>query len=329
MRPLLEVENLTTTLAGTGATILDRVSFTLREGEVLGVVGESGSGKSMLALTIMGLLPRALRRAAGRIALDGEDLAALSLAKWRARRGRDLAMIFQEPMTALNPVMTVGRQVEEVLTRRRGLSRREARAEAIRLFERVEIPSPEQRLAAYSYELSGGLRQRVMIATALAARPKLLIADEPTTALDVTIQGQILDLMRDLQRESGLSMLLITHDLGVIAEIADRVLVLYAGRVAELAPVRQLFDAPVHPYTKALLASIPKTSGPRSRLVSIDGTVPSVGSMADACRFAPRCPLARPICTARAPAVLPVGPEHAAACHAAFPYDAPALEEVA
>jgi peptide/nickel transport system ATP-binding protein len=328
MRPLLEIQDLTTTLAATGATILDRVSFTLRSGEVLGVVGESGSGKSMLALTIMGLLPRALHRSGGRILLEGEDLADRPAADWREKRGRDLAMIFQEPMSALNPVMRIGAQVEEVLVRRRGMAAGEARKEVLRLFQRVEIPSAEQRLSSYPHELSGGMRQRVMIAMALAARPKLLIADEPTTALDVTIQAQILDLMRGLRGDSGLAMLLITHDLGVIAEIADRVLVLYAGRVAEIAPVDQLFDAPAHPYTKALLASIPRTSGPRDRLVSIEGVVPGAGALSDACRFAPRCAFARDLCTSRAPAVRPLASEHAVACHAAFAYEA-ALESVA
>ncbi len=328
MRPLLEIQDLTTTLAATGATILDRVSFTLRPGEVLGVVGESGSGKSMLALAIMGLLPRALHRSGGRILLEGEDLADRPAADWREKRGRDLAMIFQEPMSALNPVMRIGAQVEEVLVRRRGMAAGEARKEVLRLFQRVEIPSAEQRLSSYPHELSGGMRQRVMIAMALAARPKLLIADEPTTALDVTIQAQILDLMRGLRGDSGLAMLLITHDLGVIAEIADRVLVLYAGRVAEIAPVDQLFDAPAHPYTKALLASIPKTSGPRDRLVSIEGVVPGAGALSDACRFAPRCAFARDLCTSRAPAVRPLASEHAVACHAAFAYEA-ALESVA
>jgi peptide/nickel transport system ATP-binding protein len=328
MRPLLEIQDLTTTLAATGATILDRVSFTLRPGEVLGVVGESGSGKSMLALAIMGLLPRALHRSGGRILLEGEDLADRPAADWREKRGRDLAMIFQEPMSALNPVMRIGAQVEEVLVRRRGMAAGEARKEVLRLFQRVEIPPAEQRLSSYPHELSGGMRQRVMIAMALAARPKLLIADEPTTALDVTIQAQILDLMRGLRGDSGLAMLLITQDLGVIAEIADRVLVLYAGRVAEIAPVDQLFDAPAHPYTKALLASIPKTSGPRDRLVSIEGVVPGAGALSDACRFAPRCAFARDLCTSRAPAVRPLASEHAVACHAAFAYEA-ALESVA
>jgi oligopeptide/dipeptide ABC transporter ATP-binding protein len=322
--PLLSVRNLSTALAG-GTRILDGVSFDLARGEVLGVVGESGSGKSMLALTVMGLLPPAVRRVSGSIRLDGEDLAALSPAAWRAKRGRDLSMIFQEPMAALNPVMTVGAQVEEVLTRRRGLSRAAARREAADLFRRVEIPSPAERLSAYPHELSGGMRQRVVIAIALAARPKLLVADEPTTALDVTIQAQILDLLRSLRREQELTLLLITHDLGVVAEIADRVLVLYAGRVAEIAPARTLFDAPAHPYTRALLASIPKTAGPRGRLVSIDGAVPGVGALPDGCRFAPRCPWATPACAAAPPPLRPLNEGQAAACLRPFAA-APALD---
>jgi peptide/nickel transport system ATP-binding protein len=324
--PILAVQGLTTSLGGGEIRILDDVSFSLRPGQVLGVVGESGSGKSLLALAIMGLLPRAIRRTAGRILLDGEDLAALSPQAWRERRGRDLAMIFQEPLTALNPVMPVGRQVEEVLTRRRGMRAGEARREAIRLFQRVEIPAAEARLGSYPHELSGGMRQRVVIAIALAARPKLLIADEPTTALDVTIQAQILDLLRDLQREQGLSMLLITHDLGVIAEAADQVLVLYAGRVAEIAPVRRLFDAPAHPYTRALLASIPKTSGPRGRLASIEGAVPGVADLKPGCRFADRCPLRRDVCTAGAPPSYPIAPDHWAACLEPAGYRVPAPE---
>jgi oligopeptide/dipeptide ABC transporter ATP-binding protein len=324
--PLLEVQGLATTLTGGRTAILDDISFSLEPGQVLGVVGESGSGKSMLALALMGLLPRAIRRTAGRILLEGEDLAALTPQAWRAKRGRDLAMIFQEPLTALNPVMPVGAQVVEVLTRRRGLRGGEARREAVRLFQRVEIPSAEARLASYPHEMSGGMRQRVVIAMALAARPKLLVADEPTTALDVTIQAQILDLLRDLQREEGLSMLLITHDLGVIAEAADRVLVLYAGRVAEIAPVRRLFDAPAHPYTRALLASIPKTSGPRGRLASIEGAVPGAAELGAGCRFAERCPLRRDVCSAGAPPAHRVADDHWASCLEPAGYRTPHLE---
>jgi oligopeptide/dipeptide ABC transporter ATP-binding protein len=327
-RPVLEVKGLTTALAGGTMTILEDVSFGLQPGEVLGVVGESGSGKSMLALSVMGLLPKAVRRTAGHIILDGEDLAGLSPDRWRERRGSDLAMIFQEPMTALNPVMRVGDQVAEVL-RHRGMPAGKARLEVVDLFRKVEIPSPEQRVRAYPHELSGGMRQRVMIAIALAANPKVLIADEPTTALDVTVQAQILDLLRKLQKERGLSLLFITHDLGVIAEIADRVLVLYAGRVAEIASVRKIFDSPQHPYTRALLASIPEIGGPRGRLVTIEGAVPSIGTMPKGCRYAPRCPFRRNICEQEPPRLGLVSPDQAAACVQPFGFEQPQEEALA
>lgn len=327
-RPILEIKGLTTTLASSKATVLEDVSFSLQPGEVLGVVGESGSGKSMLALSVMGLLPKVIRRTDGYIILNGEDLTGSPPEHWREKRGRDLAMIFQEPMTALNPVMRVGDQVAEVL-RRRGVPAEKARQETINLFMQVEIPSPEQRVRAYPHELSGGMRQRVMIAIALAADPKVLIADEPTTALDVTVQAQILDLLRKLQRERGLSLLFITHDLGVIAEIADRVLVLYAGRVAELASVRKIFDSPQHPYTRALLASIPETKGPRGRLVTIEGAVPSVGTMPKGCRYAPRCTFRRDICEQEPPRLGIVGPSQAAACLQPFGFEQPQEEALA
>jgi oligopeptide/dipeptide ABC transporter ATP-binding protein len=314
MAALLAVEDLHVALAGSGARILEKVSLTLEPGEVLGIVGESGSGKSMLALSIMGLLPLAIRYVGGTIRLDGADLVAEGPDAWRRRRGRDLAMIFQEPMTALNPVMRVGRQVVEVLVKRRGLSPAAARTEALALFRRVEIPRAEATIEAYPHEMSGGMRQRVMIAMALATRARVLIADEPTTALDVTIQAQILDLLRDLKAEYGLAVLFITHDLGVIAEIADRVMVLYAGHVAEVAPVRTIFDAPRHPYTRALLSAIPKTAGVRDRLTSIDGAVPGAGAMPRGCRFAPRCGVGRPVCERAPPGLGALGPDHAVAC---------------
>jgi peptide/nickel transport system ATP-binding protein len=326
--PILEIKGLTTVLAGGRAKILEDISFYLQPGEVLGIVGESGSGKSMLALSVMGLLPNAIRRTAGHIVLDGEDLTSLSSDGWRERRGRDLAMIFQEPMTALNPVMRVGDQVAEVL-RRRGMSTEKPQQEVIALFKQVELPSPEQRIRAYPHELSGGMRQRVMIAIALAANPRVLVADEPTTALDVTVQAQILDLLRKLQKERGLSLLFITHDLGVIAEIADRVLVLYAGRVAEIAPVRKIFDSPQHPYTCALLASIPEINGPRGRLVAIEGSVPSIGSMPKGCRYAPRCPFRRNICEQEPPRLGIVSPDQAAACVQPFGFERPQEEVLA
>jgi oligopeptide/dipeptide ABC transporter ATP-binding protein len=322
MSSVLTVSHLTTRLSsgGHGPTILEDVSLSLEAGEVLGIVGESGSGKSMLALSVMDLLPPTIRRSSGRIRLLGTDLTGLPPAAWRARRGRDLAMIFQEPMTSLNPVMRIGRQIEEVLVMRRGLDAKAARRRAIGLLERVELSEPASRLAAYPHELSGGMRQRVMIAIALAAQPKVLIADEPTTALDVTIQAQILDLLRDLQQETGLALMLITHDLGVIAEIADRVMVLYAGRIAETAAVRTLFDAPAHPYTQALLASIPGLGPRRERLTSIEGSVPGVGLFAAGCRFAPRCPYRQPACEQGPPMPLPISEGHNVACIRPFGY---------
>jgi len=266
------------------------------------------------------LLPPALRMNTRRMALLGNDLAGKPREAWRTHRGRDIAMIFQEPMSSLNPVMRVGTQIEEVLRWRGRMTGAPARRRALELLEQVEIPSPRDRLRAYPHELSGGLRQRVMIAIALAAEPKLLIADEPTTALDVTVQAQILDLLRALQRQTGLSLILITHDLGVIAEIADRVMVLYAGRVAETAPVRTIFDAPAHPYTEALLASNPVISGARQRLVTIAGSVPEAMNMPPGCRFAPRCPYRRDPCEASPPAVCPLSTDHYVACIRPFGY---------
>ena len=320
MTDVLAVAGLTVRLTAhpERSSILDDVGFSVAEGEVLGIVGESGSGKSMLALSVMGLLPPALTLRAGRIAVLGDELAGRPREAWRVHRGRDMAMIFQEPMTSLNPVMRIGTQITEVLRWRGGLGRTEARQRALELLEQVEIPSPRRRLDAYPHELSGGMRQRVMIAIALAASPKLLIADEPSTALDVTVQAQILDLLRSLQRRSGLTMILITHDLGVIAEIADRVMVLYAGRVAETAPVRTIFDAPAHPYTRLLLESIPDIAARRERLATNPGAVPDVFSMPPGCRFAPRCPYRQAPCEQAPPALRPLAPDHHAACLRAF-----------
>jgi peptide/nickel transport system ATP-binding protein len=319
---LLEVEKLTTVVgtAASAPSVLEDVSFTLDAGEVLCVVGESGSGKSMLALTLMGLLGFPVRRASGRILLDGEDITAGGAAAWRQRRGRDLSMIFQEPMTSLNPIMRVGEQIGEVLRLRKGMSAEKARRRAIELLERVEIPAAASRLAAFPHELSGGMRQRVMIAVALAAEPKLLIADEPTTALDVTIQAQILDLLRDIQAESGMALMLITHDLGVVAEMAHKVMVLYAGRVAEMADVETVFDAPAHPYTQALLASIPSLDSEGDRLVTIPGSVPGVGLMPKGCRFAPRCPHVKEDCRQAPPPLSTLGPAQGVACLRPFGY---------
>jgi peptide/nickel transport system ATP-binding protein len=319
--PLLEVTGLTTTLGVSGPEILSQVGLDLLAGEVLGVVGESGSGKSMLALSIMGLLPPPIRVRGGRILLQGQDLLALDRTAMRGLRGGDVAMVFQEPMTSLNPVMRVGQQIGETLRWHRGLRGDAARDEAVALLRRVEMPDAPRQIDAYPHELSGGMRQRVMIAMALAGQPRLLIADEPTTALDVTIQAQILELVRRIQRENGMSVLWITHDLGVVAEMCDRVAVMYAGRVVETGQALDIFDRPAHPYTRGLLASRPRISTGAQWLSVIEGTVPGVGQLGTGCSFAPRCRLARAAC-ASVPPLQEVGPGHSAACVAPFEADA-------
>ena len=311
--PILQVQQVTTALGADGPEILSAVDISLKSGEVLGVVGESGSGKSMLALSIMGLLPRPITVRSGDILLQDRNLLQLPAQELRALRGKDMAMIFQEPMTSLNPVMRVGQQIGEVLRWHRSMQGEAARQEGIALLKRVEMPDPLRQIDAYPHELSGGMRQRVMIAIALAGRPKLLIADEPTTALDVTIQAQILELIRNIQRDDGMSVLLITHDLGVIAEMCDRVAVMYAGRVVEQGAVLDIFDRPAHPYTRGLLASRPKISAGSNWLSTIEGTVPAVGQMGTSCSFAPRCALAGPDCAQRPP-LREVGVAHHAAC---------------
>ena len=313
VNPLLRVQQLSTTLGSRGPDILSDIEISLNSGEVLGVVGESGSGKSMLALSIMGLLPSPITVRQGAITLQDQDLLGLPPAKLRALRGKDMAMIFQEPMTSLNPVMRVGQQIGEVLSWHRALKGAAAREESLALLRRVEMPDPQRQIDAYPHELSGGMRQRVMIAIALAGQPRLLIADEPTTALDVTIQAQILELIRKIQRDAGMAVLLITHDLGVIAEMCDRVAVMYAGRVVEQGAVLDIFDRPAHPYTRGLLASRPKISAGANWLSTIDGTVPALGQVGAGCSFAPRCPMVNPACTQRPP-LREVGPAHLAAC---------------
>ena len=314
---LLQVQQLTTGLGTGGPEILRAVDLHLDAGEVLGVVGESGSGKSMLALSIMGLLPAGVRVHGGSIVLQGQDLLAPGAVPMRSLRGKDLAMIFQEPMTSLNPVMRVGQQIGEVLRWHTELRGGAARREAIDLLQRVEMPDAQRQVDAYPHELSGGMRQRVMIAMALAGRPKLLIADEPTTALDVTIQAQILDLMRKLQADNGMSVMLITHDLGVIAEMSDRVAVMYAGKVVETGAALDIFDRPAHPYTRGLLASRPRIDAGAQWLSTIEGTVPALGQMPPGCSFAPRCPLAQPACGV-VPPLREVGVGHQAACITPF-----------
>ncbi|HSS69808.1 MAG TPA: ABC transporter ATP-binding protein [Casimicrobiaceae bacterium] len=317
MTALLEVEGLRTSFtveAGEFAAV-DGVSFSLEAGHTLGLVGESGCGKSVTALSIMGLIPApAGRIAAGAIRLDGADLLQLSAAAMRELRGDRLSMIFQEPMTSLNPAFTVGEQIVEGILRHRKSSHEAARARAIEMLRRVHIPSPERRFDDYPHRLSGGMRQRVMIAMALACEPKLLIADEPTTALDVTIQAQILDLMRTLREETGTAIILITHDLGVVAELADEVAVMYAGRIVERAPVATLFARPQHPYTVGLLGSIPRLDIEQERLPAIEGLVPNPLAPVAACRFHPRCPFAIDKCRRDDPPPMPMGDKHLAAC---------------
>ena len=284
------------------------VSFTLRAGSTLCLVGESGCGKSMTALSLLRLIPEPGRLAAGRILFEGRDIAELPESAMEHVRGRDIGMIFQEPMTSLNPVIRVGEQVAEPLVRHSRLSKKAALAEAVELFRQVGLPAPEMRLRDYPHQLSGGMRQRVMIAMALACKPRLLLADEPTTALDVTIQGQILALLGDLARHRGMGLLLITHDLGVVAEMADEVGVMYAGRIVERAPVRDLFAEPLHPYTRGLIRSAPTPDTPPSvPLDAIPGTVPSPGNLPQGCPFRPRCPEADERCRNEPPTL--AGPD--------------------
>jgi oligopeptide/dipeptide ABC transporter ATP-binding protein len=314
---LLRVDHLTTVfdLAGGVAPAVLDVSFHVDAGETLCLVGESGSGKSVTALSILRLVQRPGRIAGGSIVFKGRDLLTLDEREMRKVRGAGIALVFQEPMTALNPVFTIGNQIEETLMVHGVARGRAARDRAVELLEAVRIPEPQQRVRDYPHQLSGGLRQRALIALALACHPSLVIADEPTTALDVTIQAQILDLLRDLQKRLGLALLLITHDLGVVAEMADRVAVMYAGRLVEEAPVRELFRDPRHPYTRGLLGSIP--GGARgSRLQAIQGTVPPLGQLPRGCAFAPRCPNRFDPCDLAPPgAAVVVPPDHTARCY--------------
>jgi peptide/nickel transport system ATP-binding protein len=320
MSVLLEVRDLRTSFAVEGGELfaVDGVSLTLEAGRTLCIVGESGCGKSATALSIMGLVA-APGRVSGEILFDGVDLAQVSPAAMRELRGDRLSMIFQEPMTSLNPVLTVSRQITETLILHQGLRARAAAARAIEMLRLVRIPEPERRARQYPHELSGGMRQRVMIAMALACHPKLLIADEPTTALDVTIQAQILDLMRELKSEIGAAIILITHDLGVVAEMAQRVVVMYAGRKVEEAPVGDLFRRPQHPYTLGLLASVPRLGATLGRaepprLAEIPGTVPSLRDPIVGCAFSPRCAYATERCSREAPPLEAKTAAHLAAC---------------
>ena len=318
MTPLLDVKGLRTEFRSGGSVFaaVDGVSFTLSPGETLGIVGESGCGKSVTSLSIMRLVPSPPGRvAAGEINFEGRNLLDLPESEMQAVRGDAISMIFQEPMTSLNPVQTVGDQIIEAVRLHRSVSPAEARARALEMLRLVKIPSPETRLDEYPHQLSGGMRQRVMIAMALACDPKILIADEPTTALDVTIQAQILDLLRDLRARTGAAIMLITHDLGVVAEIAHRVIVMYAGRIVEEAPVDLLFADPQHPYTLGLLGSIPRLgSDGDERLIAIEGVVPNPYALPPGCRFSPRCPLADAKCRSEAPELREIGRGHRTAC---------------
>ncbi|GAB4314097.1 MAG: ABC transporter ATP-binding protein [Candidatus Sumerlaeia bacterium] len=300
------------------ARAVDDVSFELRKGQTLGVVGESGCGKSVTSLSILRLLPEppAEILSGSRIVFEGRDLLALSPAEMRRIRGNKISMIFQEPMTSLNPVFTIGDQIGEVLRVHKGLSRREALDEAIRLLSIVHMPRPEERVRHYPHQLSGGMRQRVMIAMALACNPALLIADEPSTALDVTVQAQILSLMNELRAKFQSSIMLITHDLGVIAEMCDEVIVMYAGQVVEAAPVVELFRRPLHPYTRGLMRCIPRPDDIRTgrRLYSIEGTVPAATNFPEGCRFHPRCPFATAECRRDVPPIIAAAPAHTVRC---------------
>jgi len=294
---------------------VDGVDFALAPGRTLGIVGESGCGKSVTALSIMGLVPQPPGRiAGGEVLFEGEDLLKVSAGRLRELRGDKLAMIFQEPMTSLNPAFPVGEQIAETLLRHRKLGRKEAGRQALDMLRRVRIPSPERRARDYPHQLSGGMRQRVMIAMALACGPKLLIADEPTTALDVTIQAQILELMRALRSEFGSAIILITHDLGVVAELADDVIVMYAGQVIERCAAARLFAEPQHPYTIGLLGSIARLHVEQERLSAIEGFVPDAASPPAGCRFHPRCPFAIEKCRRETPPLGEVSPAHYAAC---------------
>ncbi len=315
--PLLEVRNLRTSFDTPRGLFraVDGIDFTLTAGRTVGLVGESGCGKSVTSLSLMGLVQQPPGRIeADRLRFEGRDLLTMSPQERRALRGGRMSMVFQEPMTSLNPVHTIGRQIVEVIRAHRDVSAAAARARAIEVLELVRIPSAASRLDDYPHQLSGGMRQRVMIAIALACEPSLLIADEPTTALDVTIQAQILELLRDLQQRLKMAILIITHDLGVIAELADEVIVMYAGGIVEQAPVGTLFDDPQHPYTIGLLGSIPRLDDERERLATIEGTVPAATSMPAGCRFAPRCPFADPRCATQPPPVRTLGTGHRAAC---------------
>jgi len=321
--PLLKVQNLTTYFHTDNgiARAVDGVSFEINRGETLGLVGESGCGKSVASLSIMRLVPSPSGKIEdGVILFDENSLLDLSETDMRRVRGNEIAMIFQEPMTSLNPVFTCGYQIDEAVILHQDLDRRSAREKTVEMLQLVGMPDPEQRANEYPHQLSGGMRQRVMIAMALCCNPDILIADEPTTALDVTIQAQILDLLSRLQEDLGMAVLMITHDLGIIAEMADRVAVMYAGRIVETGSVDEIFVHPEHPYTRGLLASIPRANQQQDRLSVIPGTVPDATRFPSGCRFAPRCDLAETVCSQQNPKLLNIEETHQVACWMADAY---------
>ncbi|MNW26855.1 Oligopeptide transport ATP-binding protein OppD [compost metagenome] len=317
MTELLEVTDLRTEFITDSGVIraVDGVSLSVRQGEALGIVGESGCGKSITSLSIMQLLPKRIGRvASGEVRFKGKDMLKLSRREIRQVRGNHMAMIFQEPMTSLNPVFKIGKQISESARYHLKLGKKEAWERSVDMLRKVGIPRPERIAEQYPHQLSGGMRQRVMIAMAMVCSPQLLIADEPTTALDVTIQAQILDLMRELQRTENMAIMMITHDLGVVAEMCDRVMVMYAGQVVEETDVKTLFSNPKHPYTRGLMASLPQLAGDQKRLSSIPGQVPNPAHMPAGCRFAPRCPVKQEQCELTQPELLEIEPGHRCRC---------------
>jgi oligopeptide/dipeptide ABC transporter ATP-binding protein len=320
---LLEVKGLTTTIKQRRGSVrpVDGVSFTVGRGEILGLVGESGCGKSMTALSLMRLLPGSASVTGGTVRFDGRDLLAISGSKMRRVRGKEISMVFQEPMSALDPAFTIGYQLIETLNAHESMSRTEARDRSIHMLDRVGIGKAASRLDDYPHQFSGGMRQRVMLAMALLMEPKLLLADEPTTALDVTVQSQILNLIAQLQDDMGLSVILITHNLGVVHEIADRVAVMYAGEIVEVAPTQKMFDNPLHPYTQGLLLSMPDLAHRREELHVIRGRVPDLNALPPACRFAPRCPNRIPICEQKHPLLEITEDEHELRCYNPTPFE--------
>ena len=318
MAPLLEVKDLKTYFHTAEGLVkaVDGISYQLEEGETLGLVGESGCGKSVSALSVMRLIPDPPGKiAGGEVLFEGRNLLRIDMAEMRRVRGAKIAMVFQEPMSSLNPVLTIERQLTEALQLHKGLTRREARRESVDLLDRVGIPSPDQRIKQYPYQFSGGMRQRVMIAMALSCGPRLIIADEPTTALDVTIQAQILELLKSLARESRVSLVVITHNLGVVARYADQVNIMYAGKIIERGPARDIYASPRHPYTVGLLKSLPRLDQPRrAKLEPIEGQPPDLINLPEGCAFRPRCPWAVGRCAVEEPPLMATGPDHWAAC---------------